>query len=1214
MNFPSYCRSINPRRRSPSTTLGRAAGATHSARWSDPVSSPFARRCGPSAGVCVRSDPFRLVRQTMTPDPQITPESFVAEWKDRNLSERQAAQTHFIQLCRLLGVAAPLDHRQHDEDYLFDAVTESAGSMAYAAARRGASKGGKGKAKDTGPALFGESEPAPSADIPDSVFAPGVADSVVRVVSGKGYGFADVWKRGCFCWEYKRQGVHADPAAALAQLRLYAPSLGNPPLLIVCDVDAFEIHTNFTNYPSTSFRFKLEDLAHPPEEWATKRGISPLSLLRSAFDPESVERVFRPAKRLDAITEEYAGKIARLADELDPAKTEDGEPVSRQEVAHFLMQIVFALFAEDVGLLPRDRMTKLLQQGNDDPKGFTRKIRSLFKAMADGGDFGDETIDHFNGGLFRNVDKQRIPKLTAGQLGVFVTVGKDDWSAIEPSILGTLFERALNPQKRSQIGAHYTSREDIMLIVGPVVLTPLRREWSATQETVFKLTAKRERASGKAGYEAAHKEIKAALTAFHDRLASVTILDPACGSGNFLYVAIQCLLDLERELIAFAARNEIAVKLTPRVSPKQLRGIEIDEYAAELARVSIWIGFLKWKHLNSRFGDERPILQSLDSIENRDAILDRSHGLPTAAKWPDADFIIGNPPFLGSKLFRKQGLTDDYLKALFTLFDLPNSVDLCCYWFERARQVIEKRPQVRAGLLATQGIRGGDNRSVLARIKKSGDIFMAWSDREWILDGAAVQVSMVGFDSGRETHRTLDGRPSKEVHADLTDDIATHAAQVLDENGGLAFMGDTKGGAFDLPLDLAFSLLSGTNVNQRSNRDVVFPWVNGLDVTRRNRGMMIVDFGCNCSESDASRFEKPFAHVERFVKPERSRNRRETYSKRWWIHVEPRPAMRDRLDGLRRFVGTPTLTKHRLFAWQSHPTLPDHQLIVFARSDDYFFGVLHSTAHEVWARRTGTQLREAESGFRYTPTSTFETFPLPWPPGKEPTKPEDRHHELWKAIGDAAAELNTLRESWLNPPEWIAAVEKLVETRYRAELAGVPDDVRPMVKQSAIMAEAAKDAKLKDRTLTNLYNARPAWLRLAHKKLDEAVLAAYAAVDPQGKWDKAWASVYEPFGAGEIGVRTKGTKKQPADSPDVAAQKQAIIAQRAEIDAKILGALLRLNGERARANVGPEAATKRDRKAAMSDGPDPAKKPATKAGKPAKPKAKSGRKNLPKGK
>lgn len=1202
------CRSKHQSHRCTPPALGRAAGTTRTVRLGDPVSSRFARRCMSPAGARVRPDSFRLARQTMTPDPQTTPESFVAEWKDRNLSERQAAQTHFIQLCRLLGVAAPLDHRQHDEDYLFDAVTESAGSMAYAAARRGASARGKGKTKDSGPALFGESEPAPSTDIPESVFAPGVADSVVRVVSGKGYGFADVWKRGCFCWEYKRQGVHADLAAALAQLRLYAPSLGNPPLLIVCDVDAFEIHTNFTNYPTTTYRFTLEDLAHPPEEWATKQGISPLNLLRSAFDRESVERVFRPAKRLDAITEEYAGKIARLADDLDPAKTEDGEPVSRQEVAHFLMQIVFALFAEDVGLLPRDRMTKLLQQGNDDPKGFTRKIRSLFKAMADGGDFGDETIDHFNGGLFRNVDKQRIPKLTAGQLGVFVTVGRDDWSAIEPSILGTLFERALNPQKRSQIGAHYTSREDIMLIIEPVVLAPLRREWNATQESVFKLTAKRERASGKAGYEAAHKEIKAVLTAFHNRLASVTILDPACGSGNFLYVAIQCLLDLERELIAFAARNEIAVKLTPRVSPKQLRGIEIDEYAAELARVSIWIGFLKWKHLNSRFGDERPILQSLDSIENRDAILDRSHGLPTPAKWPDADFIIGNPPFLGSKLFRKQGLSDDYLKSLFAVFDVPNSVDLCCYWFERARQVIEKRRHVRVGLLATQGIRGGDNRSVLARIKKSGDIFMAWSDREWILDGAAVQVSMVGFDCGEETVRTLDGVPTKEIHADLTDDVATHAASVLRENEGLAFMGDTKGGAFDVEIESAFDLLSGINVNRRSNSDVVVPWVNGLDITRRNRGMMIVDFGCDRSDTDAAGYEKPFAHVERYVKPERSQNRRETYSKRWWIHVEPRPELRGRFTESSRFIGTARVAKHRLFSWQTTGVLPDSQVICFARSDDYFFGVLHSIPHELWALRQGTQLEDRP---RYTPTSTFETFPLPWRPGQEPTKLEDRHHALWQAIGDAAAELNALREQWLNPPEWIAGVEKLVETRYRAELASVPEDVRPMVKRSAIMAEAAKDAKLKDRTLTNLYNLRPAWLRLAHKKLDEAVLAAYAAVNPQGKWDTAWAAVYEPFGAGEIVVRTKSTKQNPADPPEIVAQKNEIIAKRAEIDAKILAALLRLNGERARSHVGPDSAAKPERKAKKADAPSPEPKRAKAGKRPEKPPKK---KDLPKGK
>jgi hypothetical protein len=1080
----------------------------------------------------------------------LTPDAFVAEWRGRNLSERQSAQAHFIQLCRLLGVPAPLDTRATDADYLFDAVTETPGSRLYAAARK--------RVDAEAPGLFGVDAAQEIADAPASMS---------RIVSAKAtYGFADVWKRGCFCWEYKRQDKHADRRAALLQLRLYAPDLGNPPLLIVCDIDHFEIHTNFTNYPAVVYRFTLDDLANPSEEWRTLHGASPLALLRAAFDPESAERTFRPKRRLDAITEEYAAKVADLADKLDPAKTDDGHLISRQEVAHFLMQIVFCLFAEDVGLLPKEQMTQLLRMGNTDPTTFTRKARALFKAMADGGEFGVDTIEHFNGGLFKNVDKQRIPKLTPGQLGVFVTVGKDDWSAIEPSILGTLFERALNPKKRAQIGAHYTGRDDIMLIIEPVVLAPLRRQWQETQKTIGEGITRRDRAKGKA-FDALQTTIKESLHEFHDRVASVTILDPACGSGNFLYVAVQCLLDLEREVLAFASRPEINVRLKPKVSPRQLRGLEIDEYAAELARISIWIGYLKWKHLHTKVDAKRPILDALETIECRDAILDRRHKLPVPAKWPDADFIVGNPPFLGSKLFRKHGLSDEYLADLYKTYDLPKTSDLCCYWFERARQVIEKRPHVRAGLLATQGIRGGDNRTVLERIKKTGDIFMAWSDREWTLDGAAVQVSMVGFAASPEDTRRLDGRSVREINADLSDGAALITASVLDQNGDIAFMGDTKGGAFDVDLDIALRLLPGTNVNRRPNCDVIVPWVNGLDITRRLRSLWIIDFGCDATHAQAAGYEAPFAHVERYVQPERRKNRRETYAKNWWIHVEPRPALRAALQGKGRFLATPTLTKFRLFGWLESPTLPDHQLIVFARSDDYFFGVLHSAVHELWARRQGTQLREAESGFRYTPTSTFETFPLPWPPGKEPADARARHHALWQAISAAAAELNALREQWLNPPEWISAVEQQVDISYRAQLAAVPEDVRPLVRRSAVMAEAAKHPKLKTRTLTNLYNERPAWLRLAHERLDRAVLAAYRATDPKGGWDADWAGTYEPFGAGEIVIRTKGTRASPSDRPEVVQAKEEAVNRRAEIDAKILAALLRLNGVRARDNA-----------------------------------------------
>ena len=561
-----------------------------------------------------------------------------------------------------------------------------------------------------------------------------------------------------------------------------------------------------------------------------------------------------------------------------------------------------------------------------------------------------------------------------------------------------------------------------------------------------------------------------------------------------------------------------------------------------------------------------PVLDPLQTIEERDAILAwrDAAGKPIPkyapaaacagkADWPEADFIIGNPPFLGSKLFRKHGLPDDYIASMYASFDLPNTSDLCCYWFELARRAVERGEGVRAGLLATQGIRGGDNRAVLKRIKDTGDIFMAWSDREWILDGAAVQVSIVGFDDGSEEERTLDATPVSDINADLSAGANLTQAKRLSENAGIAYMADTKGGSFDIDLTTACTLLGAPNPKDVPNTDAVVPWVNGLDITRRRRGMFIIDFGVDMPESSAAQHEAPFEYVRTHVKPARDGNKRAAYRENWWIHVEPRPAMREAARGLARLIVTPLLTKHRIFACVSPPTLPDHQLIVFTRSDDYFFGVLHSCVHELWARRMGTQLREAESGFRYTPTTCFETFPLPWVPGAEPTE-GDALRPLHDAIGQAAADLNAQRERWLNPPEWIEPIAEAVDRL--EDFSAVPEEARPLLRESAIMARAAKDPRLKKRTLTNLYNERPTWLRLAHRRLDEAVLAAYAAVDPEGGWDVAWAAVYEPFGAGRITIGKK-------DSAETRAAKDAAAEARKPVDEAILAALLRLNLERA---------------------------------------------------
>jgi len=339
---------------------------------------------------------------------------------------------------------------------------------------------------------------------------------------------------------------------------------------------------------------------------------------------------------------------------------------------------------------------------------------------------------------------------------------------------------------------------------------------------------------------------------------------------------------------------------------------------------------------------------------------------------------------------------------------------------------------------------------------------------------------MLGFDDGAERTRVLDGRVVGEIHSNLSAAVDTTQAQPLGDNLGRSFMGDTKGGAFDIDASKAAELLRLPNPSGRPNSDVVVPWVNGLDVTRRFRDCWIVDFGSARGEREAAPYEGPFEHLRANLKATREQSR--TTRAEWWLHERPRPAMREALHPLPRFLATPTVAKHRLFVWMSAPTLPDHQLIVIACADDHLFGVLHSRIHEVWALRQGTALEDRP---RYTPTTTFETFPLPDPSGAQRT-----------AIAQAAAELNALRERWLNPPEWtrddVLTFPGSIDGPWARFVRDPnPEGVGTVHYTRRVSTDDKAAAELKRRTLTKLYNARPAWLDNAHHALDEAVAAAY---------------------------------------------------------------------------------------------------------------------------
>ena len=890
----------------------------------------------------------------------MTPHQFLTKWRHVELKERSASQSHFNDLCALLGVVDPVSADPKGEWFTFE----------------------KGAGKTSG-----------------------------------GDGWADVWRRGCFGWEYK--GRHANLDKAYQQLLQYSVALENPPLLIVSDMDRIVIRTNWTNSVQETHEFALDDLI----DGAVR------DRLGAAFlDPE----VFKPQKSRQELTEETAREFAGLAQRL----RDRGHDA--QEVAHFVNRLVFCMFAEDVGLLPDTLFTKMLDVSRRDPDGFADNARTLFGAMAyRGGKVGFTAIDWFNGGLFED---DRVLPVSADDIGALRQAAGRDWSQIDPSILGTLFERGLDPGKRSQLGAHYTDRDKIMLIVRPVIIEPLEAEWAhalarmtalvetAPRQTKEKLLrgaelAKRTRALGEAG--AIHH-------AFIERLAAFRVLDPACGSGNFLYVALKALKDIEHR----ANLDAEALGLPrgfPRVGPEAVLGIEINPYAAELARVSVWIGEIQWMRRNGFDAARDPILRPLETIECRDAVLDwqdpastpssprppsrgpafsssaaasgtpdqvrgdgrEDAGAPLAAAapadWPEADVIIGNPPFLGAS--RMIGdLGEDYTAKLRRAWQgvVPGFGDLVTFWFAKAWAMIVAGKAKRVGLVATNSIRGGANREVLREIVEHGRIFEAWDDEEWTVEGAAVRVSLICF--GRDEGRAkLDGRKVERINSDLTANVEgidlTTAAR-LPPTVGIAFLGTKKGGPFNLDAALARQMLMRpVNVNGRPNSDVLHRRFTGTDLARRPEDRWIVDFGHGVSEADAALFEVPFEYVVEHVKPVRDTNRREWRRLHYWLHSETAPGLRNSLKPLSRYIATPRVSKYRLYSWLNVTDSLDDGAIAITRDDNTSFGILHSRFHELWALRMGTFLGVGNDP-RYTPSTTFETFPFP--EGLTPRHPRHR--------------------------------------------------------------------------------------------------------------------------------------------------------------------------------------------------------------------------------
>lgn len=919
--------------------------------------------------------------------------TFIARWKGAPASELSASQSFLSDLCRLLGVDVP--HPTAEQDYLFER-----------------------------PITFHR---------PDGSTSPG------RV---------DLYKRGHFVLESKkldagtRGGKGIDAALQMAHsqaenyIRALPASEGRPPFLIVVDVGhRLDLYAEFsrtggsyTPFPdSRNHRIGIDDLA---------RDDIRDRLRRIWLDPMSLD----PSRESAKVTRDIAGRLAELAKSLEAAGH------APEAVAQFLMRCLFTMFAEDVNLLPEACFTDLLKEHAEDPDTAMRMVESLWADM-DRGRFSAairKEVLRFNGKLFKQTDTLPLDK---AQLALLISAAKADWRHVEPAIFGTLLERALNPTERHKLGAHYTPRAYVERLVLPTVIEPLRREWRDALAAALTLNAE------KNGQAEAIRE----LLRFHHRLCNVRVLDPACGSGNFLYVTLELLKRLEGEVLTalddMGYRQEGLALGGDRadggkgetVDPHNLLGIELNPRAAAIAEVVLWIGYLQW-HFRTRgnINPPVPVIRDFANIENRDAVLawDRiefvtdEHGIPITrwdgrtmkaspitgepipddrarvpleryvkprkAEWPAADFVVGNPPFLGKGESMRSALGDGYLDALRSTWPaVPESADFVMYWWYKAALLTRAGAIERFGFITTNSIKQTFNRRVIeAALSASSDaanaplsLAFAIPDHPWVdaADGAAVRIAMtVGERAGNAEGKRLeviaeaDGMDDEItvnlreraglIHADLSTGADVTKCTALRGNERLSSMGVMLAGSgFIVTSEEAEKLGLGTIPGLEER---IREYRNGRDLTDSPRGVRVIDLH-GLDESDVRDcYPRLFQRVIERVKPERDSNRRDRMRLRWWLFAESRPNLRSATRGLNRYIAAVETAKHKTFQFLAANVLPDHKLIAIAVSEPVVLAVLSSRVHVAWALASGGQMGIGNDPV-YNKSRCFEPFPFP---------------------------------------------------------------------------------------------------------------------------------------------------------------------------------------------------------------------------------------------
>lgn len=899
--------------------------------------------------------PFFASAEQNTPKGLALPpvDEFIFKWQKSGGYESGASQMFITELCLLLDVPKPDAPRPElvDNTYVFEKAVERTGSTGR--------------------------------------------KSIARI---------DLWLKGRFIWESK-QGVHppdtidseprrsghgtrgtADHEAALFKARIqaqdYAPLLPegakNPPFVIVADIGyCFDLFADFrgsgeyTPFPSArENRIALEDLRKPEvQELFRKIWTDPLSL--------------DPSREREKVTHDIALKLSALAKSLERS----GHDTDTASL--FIQRCIFVMFAEDCGLLPHDSFSSLLAKLEQTPNLFAPALTDLWRTMQSGGqsDTLGATVLRF-GSFFENAQALTLNK---EQLALLREAASANWSAVETSIFGTLLEQALTSRERHRLGAHYTPTAYVERLILPAIIKPERVLWEAAKDAALAKVIQGD----------SHGAI-AEIETYYKHLAGITVLDPSCGSGNFLSVALTLLKDLEGEVVqALRVMGLSDLQIQQKgyfVGPHQMRGIEVVQRAADISELVLWISSLQRHYkIHGNITPPESILQLPRSVECRDALLiwDADGSVSRAAPWPKADYIIGNPPFIGSQRMRS-ALSDSYTEALREVYsELPGNIDFVMYWWHRAASLLQNGEIQQFGFITTNKIRQTNNQKIVERFLSATppiSFVYAIPDHPWMDDSqkegrgrVSMGVCSQGKHQGVLAQVILERREGNFVRVNLHSDVGTINSKLtlgpsmaglkpLRANQNISSRGmELRGSGFIVTekeaQDLGLGSIPGLDKHIR-------PYRNGKDVADISRNLMVIDVFGLTSEEVKRRYPSVYQWLLDKVKPERDKNRRAASRNNWWIFGEARATFRPALDGLSRYIVTPETARRRYFVFLDKSVLPDNKLVAVASEDAYHLGILSSRIHKEWELATGGRLGIGND-LVYVKSICFDAFPFP---------------------------------------------------------------------------------------------------------------------------------------------------------------------------------------------------------------------------------------------